>query len=156
MPDCVFVTTLHRTNTVPGHSESDRIVHDPVILILDWNHRDLLQTMTFQDLDTMGNHNCPFSITPPRGSLQTICGNQIAPCAKQGHSSRHYDPGLGFCIPVLRCVGFALQLATFYIVLSARHAEGSVKGTVYLMPDPKFQTTLFLADLVSQNQISSQ
>ena len=29
-------------------------------------------------------------------------------------------------------------------------------GTVNSILDPKFQTTLFLADLVSQNQISSQ
>jgi len=59
-PDCIFVATLGRTNFVPGHPESDKMVHDPVILIRDQNCSDLLQTMTIQDLDKMGNCNFAF------------------------------------------------------------------------------------------------
>ena len=102
-----------------------------------------------------GIATAPPSVTPPCGSLLTIRANRIAPCAKKFPSCAKKfssNPGLGFCVPALKRVGFVLRLATFCVVFSAGHAEGTQNS----MLDPKIQTTLFRADLGSQNQISSQ
>ena len=162
-PDHMFAATIDRTNLDPGCPGSDKCQSGIFDRSFDGpdiqTHFDLGNDTLLRLSDPVqtktGIATAPSSVTSPCGLLWTIRANRIAPCAKKFPTCAKKissNPGLEFRVPALKRAGMMRRLATFYVVFSAGHAEGTQNS----MLDPKFRATLFLVDLVSQNQISSQ